>query len=137
MSNIGRDDRYLWNVVNNPGVAEELTPNTHVKFMYGHLIEELLLFLTRLAGHEVTDEQKRCEVSALQGLWTVRLMVLSLMLSLCPLLGLRNSRTEVWLLTTRLGTLLKVRVMHIQGRRQPFWLVSDGQTERTLDVSHV
>jgi len=67
MSNIGRDDRYLWNVVNNPGVAEELTPNTHVKFMYGHLIEELLLFLTRLAGHEVTDEQKRCEVSGIKG----------------------------------------------------------------------
>jgi hypothetical protein len=58
MSNIGRDDRYLWNVVNNPGVAEELTPNTHVKFMYG--------------------------------------------------------RMEVWLLTTRLVTLLKLRVMHIQ-----------------------
>ena len=67
MSNIGRDDRYLWNVVNNPGVAEELTPNTHVKFMYGHLIEELLLFLTRLAGHEVTDEQKKCEVNGVTG----------------------------------------------------------------------
>jgi hypothetical protein len=67
MSNIGRDDRYLWNVVNNPEVAEELTPNTHVKFMYGHLIEELLLFLTRLSGHEVTDEQKRCEVSGITG----------------------------------------------------------------------
>ena len=67
MSNIGRDDRYLWNVVNNPEVAEELTPNTHVKFMYGHLIEELLLFLTRLAGHEVTDEQKKCEVNGVTG----------------------------------------------------------------------
>jgi hypothetical protein len=67
MSNIGRDERYLWNVVNNPGVAEELTPNTHVKFMYGHLIEELLIFLTRVAGHEVTDEQKRCKVSDITG----------------------------------------------------------------------
>ena len=55
MSNIGRDDRYLWNVVNNPDVQEEMTPNTYVKFMYGHLIEEMLLFLTRLSGHEVTD----------------------------------------------------------------------------------
>ena len=67
MSNIGRDDRYLWNVVNNPGVSEELTPNTYVKFMYGHLIEELLLFLTRVAGHEVTDEQKKCTVSGITG----------------------------------------------------------------------
>ena len=67
MSNIGRDDRYLWNVVNNSSVQEELTPNTHVKFMYGHLIEELLLFLTRLSGHEVTDEQKRCGVQDITG----------------------------------------------------------------------
>jgi len=67
MSNIGRDDRYLWNVVNNADVEEELTPNTHVKFMYGHLIEELLLFLTRLSGHEVTDEQKKCEVNGITG----------------------------------------------------------------------
>ena len=67
MSNIGRDDRYLWNVVNKPDVQEELTPNTYVKFMYGHLIEEMLLFLTRLSGHEVTDEQKLCEVNGITG----------------------------------------------------------------------
>jgi len=67
MSNIGRDDRYLWNVVNNPDVQEEMTPNTYVKFMYGHLIEEMLLFLTRLSGHEVTDEQKKCEVRGITG----------------------------------------------------------------------
>ena len=67
MSNIGRNDRFLWNVVNNPDVQEEMTPNTYVKFMYGHLIEEMLLFLTRLSGHEVTDEQKKCEVNGIKG----------------------------------------------------------------------
>ena len=67
MSNIGRKDRYLWNAVNNPGVKEEMTPNTYVKFMYGHLIEEMLLFLTRLSGHEVTDEQKQCSVGDITG----------------------------------------------------------------------
>ena len=35
--------------------------------MYGHLIEELLLFLTRLSGHKVTDEQKVCEVEGVIG----------------------------------------------------------------------
>ena len=67
MSNIGRDDRYLWNVVNNSDVQEEMTPNTYIKFMYGHLIEEMLLFLTKLSGHEVTDEQKKCEVAGITG----------------------------------------------------------------------
>ena len=35
--------------------------------MYGHLIEEMLLFLTRMAGHEVTDEQRVCEVEGIKG----------------------------------------------------------------------
>ena len=57
MSNIGREDRYLWNVCNGVEANEEIQGHTYVKFLYGHLIEELLLFLTRAAGHEVTGEQ--------------------------------------------------------------------------------
>lgn len=67
MSNIGRDERYLWNVVNKPEVAEEMTPNTYVKFLYGHLIEEMLLFLVKASGHRVSDEQKKCEVKGITG----------------------------------------------------------------------
>lgn len=73
MSNIGRKDRYLWNVVNNPDVTEELQGHTHVKFMYGHLIEELLLFLVRVSGHEVTDEQKKCNVAGISGAMDCRI----------------------------------------------------------------
>ena len=54
------------------------------------------------------------KLQVLQGLWTAKLMVLSLILKVSPLLGLRNSRTEVWLLMIRLDTLLKLRAMHIQ-----------------------
>ena len=57
LSNIGRTDKYLWNHVNGTE-GETIAPHTYVKFMYGHLIEEMLLFLTRMAGHSVTDEQK-------------------------------------------------------------------------------
>ena len=67
MSNIGRNDRYLWNVVNNSEVAEDMTPNTYVKFLYGHLIEEMLLFLAKAAGHKVSDEQKKCEIGGIKG----------------------------------------------------------------------
>ena len=67
LSNIGRDDRYLWNVVNGTETSDKIKPHTYVKFMYGHLIEEMLLFLTRMAGHEVTDEQKVCEVEGIKG----------------------------------------------------------------------
>ena len=58
LSSIGRTDRYLWNAFHSTK-AEKILPHTYVKFMYGHLIEELLLFLTRLSGHKVTDEQKK------------------------------------------------------------------------------
>ena len=48
LSNVGRDDRYLWNLV--AGKAQEpIQPHTYVKFLYGHLIEEMLLCLTKLA----------------------------------------------------------------------------------------
>jgi hypothetical protein len=67
MSNIGREDRFLWNVYNDVDKGEDIQPHTYVKFLYGHIIEELLLFLTRAAGHEVTDEQKKCEVNGIKG----------------------------------------------------------------------
>ena len=67
MSNIGREDRYLWNVYNDVETSDEIQGHTYVKFLYGHLIEEMLLFLTRAAGHEVTDEQKKCEVNGISG----------------------------------------------------------------------
>jgi len=65
MSNIGRDDRYLWNVYNDVEKSDDIQGHTYVKFLYGHLIEEMLLFLTKAAGHEVTDEQKQCEVNGI------------------------------------------------------------------------
>ena len=67
MSNIGRDDRYLWNVYNDVEKSDDIQGRTYVKFLYGHLIEEMLLFLTKAAGHEVTDEQKKCEVNGITG----------------------------------------------------------------------
>ena len=66
LSNIGRTDKYLWNHFNGTD-GEELQPHTYVKFMYGHLIEEMLLFFTRMAGHSVTDEQKVCKVDGIVG----------------------------------------------------------------------
>ena len=57
LSAIGKDDRQLWYSYNQYE-REELKPHTYIKFMYGHMIEELILFLTRLSGHKVEDEQK-------------------------------------------------------------------------------
>jgi len=66
MSNIGKQDRQLWYSYNGYE-GEPLMPHTKIKFLYGHLIEEMVLALVKLSGHEVTDEQKQVEVDGIQG----------------------------------------------------------------------
>ena len=66
MSNIGKKDRQLWYSYNGYK-GEELMPHTRIKFLYGHLIEEMILALTKLSGHDVTHEQKQVEVNGIKG----------------------------------------------------------------------
>jgi hypothetical protein len=66
MSNIGKKDRQLWYGYKGYQ-GEELMPHTRIKFLYGHLIEEMILALTKLSGHEVTAEQKKVEVDGIKG----------------------------------------------------------------------
>ena len=66
MSNIGKKDRQLWYSYNGYE-GEKLLPHTRIKFLYGHLIEEMVLALTKLSGHDVTDEQKKAEVGGIKG----------------------------------------------------------------------
>lgn len=68
MSNIGKPcERQLHYEVNSPDLAEEMRPETYMKFMYGHLVEELVLFLAELAGHEVTGRQDTQEIEGIEG----------------------------------------------------------------------
>lgn len=66
LSAIGKPDRELWYSANKYS-KEKLKPHNYIKFMYGHMIEEMLLFFIRMAGHEVTDEQKQCSVEGVKG----------------------------------------------------------------------
>lgn len=67
MSSIGRPDRQVYYDVKDPGEGEEIPPHTLIKFLYGDLIEELVLFLTREAGHKVTEEQKEVTLDGVKG----------------------------------------------------------------------
>ncbi|MEK0325808.1 MAG: hypothetical protein QQN63_08900 [Nitrosopumilus sp.] len=44
-----------------------LQPNTRLMFMYGHIVEALLLFLAKEAGHSVSAEQAEIEVDGIKG----------------------------------------------------------------------
>ena len=118
MSNIGRPDRFLWNAVNNPQEQEEFTGNTYVKFMYGHLIEEMLIFLTRLSGHEVTDEQKKCEVAGIKGSMDCKIDGIVTDVKSTSYLPLRSSRMETLLSMILLDTWLRSKDTHTQKEKQ-------------------
>lgn len=67
MSNIGKPDRQLWYEVNMPEKAEQMHPNSYLKFLYGDVIEALLMFLAKQAGHKVEGEQAELEIEGVKG----------------------------------------------------------------------
>ena len=67
MSSIGKKDRRLWFELKYPKEQALLSGPTLMKFLYGSLIEEVLLFLAKEAGHDVTDMQKKVTISGVDG----------------------------------------------------------------------
>jgi len=68
MSNIGRQPRQLWfDMRADNSQTEDIAPHVFIKFLYGHLLEEIVLFLIKLSGHTVTSEQKEVTVSGIKG----------------------------------------------------------------------
>ncbi len=68
MSNIGTPcNRKLYYAVNNSEDAEPLTPQTRLKFLYGDIIESLILFLAEASGHTVEGTQDTQEIEGIKG----------------------------------------------------------------------
>lgn len=66
MSNIGKGARQLW-YDKRFGNEEQLPPNTLVKFMFGDIIEQLVLFLAGLGGHIVASAQDEVSLDGIKG----------------------------------------------------------------------
>ena len=66
MSNVGKPDCQLWHECNDTP-SEELRPETRIKFLYGDIVEALVLFLANAAGHDVKHEQKEVELNGVKG----------------------------------------------------------------------
>jgi len=67
MSNIGKPERQLWFEMKASKKDVSIPAPTMIKFLYGHILERVVLFLTELSGHEVTDEQKKVKVEGVVG----------------------------------------------------------------------
>lgn len=68
MSALGtKCDRKLWYTINQPDCAERLPPEVRFKFLYGDILEELVLFLAKEAGHSVEGTQDTLEIGGVKG----------------------------------------------------------------------
>ena len=66
LSAIGKPDRQLWYDINKPSTTP-ISPTSRIKFLYGYLLEELLILLSLVAGHKVTHQQKEVTVAGVKG----------------------------------------------------------------------
>jgi CRISPR/Cas system-associated exonuclease Cas4 (RecB family) len=66
MSNIGKADCQLWHEINGTE-KEPLSPDTRLKFLFGDIIEALLIYLIKESGHTLTHEQAKVEVDGILG----------------------------------------------------------------------
>jgi CRISPR/Cas system-associated exonuclease Cas4 (RecB family) len=68
MSNLGQPClRKLWYEINKPEAREPLEREARLKFLYGDILEELLLFLAKESGHDVQGEQETLEINGVKG----------------------------------------------------------------------
>ena len=67
MSNVGKPSRQMWFEKRDPNGRGSIDGATQIKFLYGHVLEEIVLMLVRMAQHNVTDEQKEVTVNGIVG----------------------------------------------------------------------
>lgn len=68
MSNLGTPcRRKLWYTVRAPQTAEPLPAHVRLKFLYGHLLESILLFFAKISGHEVRGRQDEVSIGGVKG----------------------------------------------------------------------
>lgn len=68
MSNLGTPcERKLWYSLNQPEDAEALRGPARIKFLFGHILEDLVLWLAEQAGHKVEGRQDECEIGGVKG----------------------------------------------------------------------
>lgn len=66
MSKLGTKNRKLWFDAHEPE-EHHIDPATEMKFLYGHIIEAVVLFLAKEAGHKVEGEQGEVVVDGVVG----------------------------------------------------------------------
>ena len=66
LSMIGQPARKVWYSVRSTE-QEDLAGSDYIKFLYGDILEALLVFLSKVSGHKVSDQQKQVVLNDVVG----------------------------------------------------------------------
>lgn len=66
-SSLGKKDRQIWYMANSKVGPEDMSAKTYFKFLYGDVIELLVAFLCKEAGHSLEREQEEIDVNGVKG----------------------------------------------------------------------
>ena len=66
LSLIGHKDRKIWYEMNG-AEKQQLSAPTLIKFLYGDILEQLLILFTKVAGHDIIEEQGELTSNGVRG----------------------------------------------------------------------
>ena len=67
MSNVGKHPRKLWFDSKSTEKRSTINVPTQIKFLYGHMLEELVKLFVVMSGHDLTGQQKEVVVDGVVG----------------------------------------------------------------------
>jgi hypothetical protein len=67
MSNVGKHPRKLWFDSQSTTARSPINVPTQIKFLYGHMLEELVKLFVVMSGHDLTGQQKEVVVDSVVG----------------------------------------------------------------------
>jgi hypothetical protein len=128
LSAVGKPDLQQW-YSSNKYVGEKLLPQTLIKFMYGHMIEEFLLMLVRMTGHKVTDEQKEVSVGGVKGHMDCKIDGTVVDVKSTTAFGIKKFQDGTLAKDDDFGYVDQIKAYaHAEGDRKWAWLAMDKQS---------
>lgn len=67
MSQIGKPDRQLWYEFNSTAEPEIISGQSKMRFIFGDMLEALLILLAEVSGHEITECQEEVTLEDIKG----------------------------------------------------------------------
>ena len=127
LSAIGKPDRMIYNKFHGvPGA--ELKGSTYIKFLYGHIVEELILTLVTLSGHTVSDQQKECYVGGVKGHMDGRIDGVLMDVKSCSSFGFKKFKYNTLHQSDDFGYIAQLKAYaHSEGETTYGWLAFDKQ----------